>query len=220
MTDETSTGIVGDAPFRLGLVEDHEVASLGFATLITQVPGFELVACAGSVAELPEGCWPLDLVVLDLRLQDGTTPAENVAAIRARGTEVLVLTSAEDAELVRSAARAGVLGIVRKSEPLDVIIDALRQAANGETAPTSEWAAALDADERLADAGLSAREREILALYASGEKAQAVAYRTGLSRATVTHYVSRIRSKYAKVGRNADTKIELNRRAREDGILS
>jgi DNA-binding CsgD family transcriptional regulator len=93
------------------------------------------------------------------------------------------------------------------------------RAGSGETIATTDWAAALDADSELADAKLSAREREILALYASGEKAQSVAYRTGLSRDTVANYISRIRVKYANVGRPAHTKVDLHRRAIEDGLM-
>lgn len=207
------------APLRIALVEDHKLVALGFADLISANAGLRLVASVTTVTEIPEDAWPLDLVVLDLRLEDGSSPTENVQSVRDRGTEVLVLTGGENAALARSAALAGVLGIVRKSEPLPTIMSAIVAAAHGETIPTTEWAAALDSDENLADAGLSAREREILALYASGEKAQAVAYQTGLSRATVTQYVSRIRAKYSRVGRPAPTKIELNTRAREDGLL-
>lgn len=213
------TDMAVPAPLRIALVEDHKLVALGFADLISANARLRLVASVGTVRQIPEEAWPLDLVVLDLRLDDGSSPADNVRAVHDRGAEVLVLTGGENAALARSAAAAGVLGIVRKSEPLPTIMDAIVQAAQGQTIPTTDWAAALDADENLADAGLSDRERQILALYASGEKAQSVAYQTGLSRATVTQYVSRIRAKYSRVGRDAPTKIELNARAREDGLL-
>jgi two-component system response regulator DevR len=83
----------------------------------------------------------------------------------------------------------------------------------------SEWAAALDGDPDLADAGLSPREREVLSLYAAGAKAPLVASHTGLSELTVVDYIRRVRSKYEKVGRPANTKIDLYKRALEDGIL-
>ena len=59
----------------------------------------------------------------------------------------------------------------------------------------------------------------MLALYASGEKSVSVAARAGLSSNTVSEYIRRIRTKYAIAGRPAYTKIDLYKRAVEDGIL-
>lgn len=161
----------------------------------------------------------LDLVVLDVRLTDGSTVEANVLWLRERGVNVLVFTAADNAGEVRAASRAGVLGIVRKSESRDVIIQAVREAARGNPVVTTEWAAALDSDPELAAAGLSPKEQEVLAHYASGDKSIAVAHRAALSPNTVAEYVRRIRYKYAMVGRPAHTKIDLYKRAVEDGIL-
>ena len=207
------------AHLRVALVDDHEIVRVGIAELIALQPTIDVVASVSTVAELFALDVSPDLVVLDLRLADGSTPGDNVAAIRERGHRTLVLTGGDDPRLVRSAARAGVLGVVRKAAPASEIVDALLRAGSGETIATTDWAAALDADVELVDAKLSAREREILALYASGEKAQSVAYKTGLSRDTVANYISRIRVKYANVGRPAHTKVDLHRRAIEDGLM-
>ena len=84
---------------------------------------------------------------------------------------------------------------------------------------TAEGLAALDAALDLADAGLSAREREILFYYAAGQTTQSVAFQTGLSPNTIADYVSRIRAKYEKAGRLAHSRVDLYRRAEEDGIV-
>jgi DNA-binding NarL/FixJ family response regulator len=186
---------------------------------LTRDGSIEIVASVSSVTELVDSAQTVDLVVLDLRLDDGSEPGENVEAIRRWGSETLVLTAGDDPKLARSAARAGVLGIVRKASAPANLVDAIQRASAGETVATTDWAAALDADSDLADAKLSAREREILALYASGQKAQSVAFATGLSKDTVSHYISRIRLKYATVGRPAATKVDLLRRAIEDGLM-
>jgi DNA-binding NarL/FixJ family response regulator len=204
---------------RIAHVEDHEVVSIGFSEVIASIDDISLVTVVRSLRELNLAAERLDLVVLDLRLDDGSTPAANIAAIREAGVEVLVLTAGENSAHVREAARAGARGIIRKSEPMHVLVDAIRRAAHGETVATTDWAAAIDADVTLPDAGLSPREREILALYASGEKAQTVAELTGLSRDTITDYIGRIRAKYARVGRFAQTKVDLHVRAVEDGVL-
>lgn len=203
----------------MGHVDDHDTVRLGFAALLSQCADISLLASVSSVRELSSVADRLDLAVLDVRLSDGSTVEENVAWLRDQGINVLVFTAADNAGEVRAASRAGVLGIVRKSESRDVIVDAVRQAALGNPVVTTDWAAALDSDSDLAAAGLSPKEQEVLAHYASGDKSMAVAHRAGLSSSTVAEYVRRIRHKYAMVGRPAHTKVDLYKRAVEDGIL-
>ncbi|MGW0249394.1 response regulator [Nocardia goodfellowii] len=206
---------------RIGLVEDHESVAIGLAAMLAPQPDLNLVLTAGTVPELlaTAGAADLDLVVLDLRLADGSSPEDNVRALRDRGIEVLVFTGADNAFLVRSAARAGVLGVVRKSEDASTVVAAVRQAASGNQVVTTDWAAAIDGDPQLSDVGLSPRQEEVLTLYASGEKASRVARLTGLSEQTVNDYLGRIRQKYADAGRPAPTKTDLYKRAVEDGWL-
>ncbi|WP_328397449.1 response regulator transcription factor [Nocardia sp. NBC_00416] len=213
-------------PRRIGLVEDHESVAIGLSAMLGPQPDLMLVATVGTVAELlkhPEcrlgDTWSLDLVVLDLRLADDSTPEDNVRTLRENGVEVLVFTGAENPYLVRSAAQAGVLGVLRKSEGEAAVVAAVRRAASGEQVVTTDWAAALDGDPQLSRVGLSPRQEEVLTLYASGEKASRVARLTGLSEQTVNDYLGRIRQKYADAGRPAPTKTELYKRAVEDGWL-
>ncbi|MBH0023218.1 response regulator transcription factor [Salinibacterium sp. SWN248] len=205
--------------YRVAHVDDHETVQLGFASLLGHCSDITLLASASSVAELESVIDLLDLVVLDVRLSDGSSVEQNVAWLRERGLNVLVFTAADNASEVRAASRAGVLGIVRKSESRDVIVDAVREAALGNPVVTTDWAAALDSDPELPAAGLSPKEQEVLAHYASGDKSVAVAHRAGLSTSTVAEYVRRIRHKYAMAGRPAHTKVDLYKRAVEDGIL-
>lgn len=122
---------------RIGMVDDHELTIRGLRDSLADHPDLDFVASAPTVAELFDATTDLDLVILDLRLRDGSSPVSNVEAIRARGLDVLVLTSGEDPFLVRSAARAGVLGVVRKSQPIDAVVDAVRSAARARWCPPS-----------------------------------------------------------------------------------
>ncbi len=207
-------------PVRIGLIEDHEVVHVGLRGVLGSIDGWELAVVARSVRDIDLHTVDLDLVLLDLRLEDGSSPGDNVALLQAAGIPTLAYTAGEDAALLRSAARAGVMGVVRKSDGVDDLTDAIRRVLRGESVPTTDWAAALDADSRIADAQLSPREREVLELYASGETAQSIADIMGLARDTVVNYVGRIRTKYALAGRPASTKVDLHLRAREDGILN
>ncbi|MDE0572010.1 response regulator transcription factor [Demequina sp. B12] len=203
--------------FRIALVEDHALISLGFRDLIATTDDICIDACVETVAELPEV--RLDLVVLDLRLADSSSPADNVSTIVKRGVPVLIYTGAEDRSLIQAAARSGAAGLVRKSAAPEELLDAIRTAASGGSVFSTDWAAAIDSDSELPDAGLSEREAEVLAMYASGETAQTVARALGISRATVSDYVIRIRRKYSLVGRPATSRVDLFRRAIEDGLI-
>ena len=78
---------------------------------------------------------------------------------------------------------------------------------------------AIDADRDFAKAQLGRREREILHLYASGLPLKLAAEQLGIGYSTAREYLDRIRVKYVEVGRPAPTKVDLLRRAVEDGIL-
>lgn len=204
---------------KIGVIEDHSSVVLGLQAMLADHPGVEVAASAGTVTELLDQGVELDLILLDLRLSDGSSPTANVEQLRAAGLESLVFTGAENPYLVRLAAKAGVLGVIRKSEPTEVVVAAIVAAAEGRQVVTTEWAAAIDGDPALADVELSPRQRDVLALYASGERADRVARMTGLSRNTVNDYLARIRVKYAQAGRPAGSKVELYQRAVEDGLL-
>lgn len=204
---------------RIAHVDDHETVQLGFASLLAGETDMTLVASATTVDELLPLVADLDLVVLDIRLSDGSTIDHNLRVLHEHGARVLAFTAADNPVELRAASRGGVLGIVRKSESRATILEAIRLAARGMTVATTEWAAALDADPLITSAGLSPKEREVLALYALGDKSVTVATRAGLSAGTVAEYVRRIRYKYARAGRPAHTKVDLYKRAVEDGIL-
>lgn len=213
------SGLPDVGAIRLAHVDDHETVRLGLASLIADAPDLAIVATGSTVDEIVPHLDGVDLVVLDIRLADGSTVAHNLGVLRDLGARVLAFTAADDPGDLRAASKAGVLGIVRKSDSRDAILDAIRRAAGGEAIATTEWAAALDSDPDLESARLSPKEQEVLALYASGEKSVAVASRAGLSANTVSEYIRRIRWKYAMAGRPAHTKIDLYKRAVEDRIL-
>lgn len=205
----------------IGLVDDHFAVSLGITALLQQTEDLRLVATARTVAELlAQEHKDIDLVLLDLSLADRSMPEDNVAALTEAGIPSLAFTSGENAYLIRSAARGGVRGIARKSHTAEQLIARIRACLRDDAeALTNEWAAAVDSDPGLDAVGLSERQREVLELFACGESAKRVASQTGLSITTVNDYLLRIRAKYAHQGRAAHTKVDLYKRAVEDGVL-
>ena len=201
----------------IGVVDDHHSLVRGLRAIIDEQPDMELVAAASTVPELLTTSTRIDLAVLDLRLEDGSSPRTNVELLREAEIPTLVYTSGDEPYLVQMAASAGVLGVLRKNVTDDEFVDAVRHAAAGVTVPTIDWAAALDSDPGFVD--LSPQHRRGLELYAAGASTTAVAKSMSLSTETVKEYVDRIRTKYMVAGRPAPTKTDLYKRAIEDGWL-
>jgi DNA-binding NarL/FixJ family response regulator len=204
---------------RVGLIDDHPALLLGATAVIDAQPDMRVAATASSVAALLAVGATLDVVLLDLALSDGSAPRDNITALTAAGIPVVAYAGAEQPALLREAARAGASGVIRKTEPSTALADAVRAVVSGGVAASAGWAAALDDDASFAYVKLTAREREVLALYAAGETADRVAAALYVSRETVVDHIRRIRAKYAAADRAAPTKVDLYRRAVEDGLV-
>lgn len=204
----------------MAVVDDHESVRLGLQAAFTNA-GFEFALAAATVPELVEGLGgrEVDVVVLDLSLGDGSSVTENVKNVQAMGAAVLVHSIADRVALVREALAAGAAGVIPKSSATRTVIAAAETVARGDVLNNLEWASAIDADRDFAKAQLGRREREILHLYASGLPLKLAAQQLGIGYSTAREYLDRIRQKYVEVGRPAPTKVDLLRRAVEDGIL-
>jgi DNA-binding NarL/FixJ family response regulator len=208
------------ASIRVAVVDDHESVRLGLKAAFLE-DGYDFVIAAAGVDELIEGLAgrEVDVTVLDLSLGDGSTVTENVKRVQGAGSAVLVHSIADRVALVREALAAGAAGVIPKSSSTRTVITAAATVARGEVLNNLEWATAIDADRDFAKAQLGRREREILHLYASGLPLKLAAEQLGIGYSTAREYLDRIRVKYVEVGRPAPTKVDLLRRAVEDGIL-
>lgn len=204
---------------RVALVDDHEIVSVAVQTAVAEIEDLEFVGFASTVPDLLDRFAVVDVAILDLRLADGSSPVANVRRLEEAGARTLVFTSGESPYLLRSVAKTSVYGIIRKSAPITALVDALRLVAAGEAEMSAEWAAAIDTDPQLPSARLSDQEQQVLELLARGYKSQSVGFELGIATSTVDDYIRRIRAKYQRAGRPAHTKIDLYRRAVEDGIL-
>lgn len=205
---------------RVAIVDDHESVQLGLRAAFTD-DGYDVVETASTVDELINGLHgrEVDVTVLDLSLGDGSSVTENVKRVQAAGSAVLVHSIADRVALVREALAAGAAGVIPKSAATKTVIAAAATVARGDVLNNLEWATAIDADHDFAKAQLGRREREILHLYASGLPLKLAAEQLGIGYSTAREYLDRIRVKYVEVGRPAPTKVDLLRRAVEDGIL-
>jgi two-component system uhpT operon response regulator UhpA len=206
---------------KVAIVDDHEAIRLGFSNYCEKV-GFELVGSSATVDDLLEQIADQDcsVVVTDLSLSDGSHVSENVSRLVASGPAVLIFSIADKPSLMRAAVRAGATAIVPKSQPMDALFRAIALASQGAIINNAETSATIDADANFKEASLSEREREVLSLYASGMSLKQVAFQLGIKQSSAKEHIDRVRIKYAKLGREAATKVDLFKRAVEDGIIS
>jgi DNA-binding NarL/FixJ family response regulator len=210
---------------RVALIDDHESVRLGLEAACERTGSLTVVFSGSTVTSFLD--WrrfsaspPADVVVLDLTLGDGTTIPENVHALTSDGSSVIIHSVADRPDAVREALAAGAAGVISKASPTEDVVAAIRTVARGELLDNVEWASAVEGDRLFADAQLSARERDVLRLYAAGLPLKSVADRLGIAYSTAKENITRVRMKYIDVGRPAPTKVDLLRRAMEDGILN
>ncbi|SFO68602.1 response regulator transcription factor [Actinomadura madurae] len=149
-----------------------------------------------------------DVVVMDIRMpeMDGITATARICADpELRASRVLILTTYETDEYVAQALRAGAGGFIGKGIGAEDLADAVRTIADGDTllspAATRSLVARFLATpdgvphdpERLAV--LTPREREMVALVATGLSNQEIAERMFLSPFTVRAHVQRAMTK-------------------------
>jgi DNA-binding NarL/FixJ family response regulator len=182
---------VSQPGLRLLVVDDHDVVHWGLRALLGAQPWVERCLSARDTAEALELTRRYEphvaLVDLFVGAESGTEICERVRGI-SPGTRVLLVSGA--GRISAAAARAaGASGFVSKEWAAQEVVGAVRTVANGGTVfgPV---------DDPL-PARLSAREREVLALIATGASNAEIAKRLFLSPHTVKEHTSAL---YRKLG--------------------
>ncbi|HEV2235569.1 MAG TPA: response regulator transcription factor [Ktedonobacterales bacterium] len=187
------------------IVDDHAVVRHGIRALLEAEGDFEVVGDVGSGAEavlLVADLAP-DVVLMDLvmREMDGVK-ATRLVKQRSPRSQVIVLTSYHEDEQIFPAVRAGALSYLLKGVGLDELTEAVRKAARGEAVLHPRVAARLvqelhgaPRDSTALYEALSAREREVLQLIASGLHNAEIAERLVISERTVKSHVNNILAK-------------------------
>jgi DNA-binding NarL/FixJ family response regulator len=206
---------------RVLLVDDHAVVRAGYGTLLKDAPGIEIVAEAegGNAALRAYVEHDPEIVIMDLSLPDlgGIEVIRRIVA-RNPAAKVLVFSMHEDTVFVEQALAAGARGYINKHSAPQVLLDAVRHIARGESyldegiAQRLAWQRARGRNSPFA--ALSTREFEIFCLLAEGLNASEISRRLSLSSKTVANYTTQIK---AKLG--AATVAELARLAIRHGVV-
>jgi DNA-binding NarL/FixJ family response regulator len=202
-------GAPGINEIRVLIADDHPFFRDGLRVLLDATPDTTLVGEASSgdeVVRLAADLQP-DLILMDVKMP-GLNGIEATREIVQTSPHigVLVITMFDEDDSVFAAMRAGARGYLLKGADKEEMLLAIRAVAGGEAifgpaiarrlmryfaAPTL----AMQSVPAQVFPGLTEREREILALIASGRNNQAIADQLFLSLKTVRNYVSNIYSK-------------------------
>jgi len=133
-------------------------------------------------------------VLTDLRMP-GMTGLELQSALAERGIDVplVVLTAHGDVATARAALKNGAFDFLEKPVDDTMLVEVLRNALRVDRERRAATSSRSTADARLAR--LTAREREILALLASGHQNREIAAQLGISPRTVEVHKARIMEK-------------------------
>jgi two-component system response regulator NreC len=181
---------------RILLVDDHAVVRAGIRSLLEGEADMEVVGEARSGEEAVDKATQLqpELVLMDIAMP-GMNGIEATRRIKTElpGTSVLILTMHDDEQFFFPALRAGASGyVVKEAEPRE-LLNAIQTVGRGHVFLSSpvaktvfqEFVTARDGAEEESYNLLTAREKEVLQLAASGETNRQIAGALFLSTRTV-----------------------------------
>ena len=208
-------------PLRVLLVDDHAVVREGYRRLLERASGIVVAGEAASAAEAYQAFCKLApaVVVMDLSLPDASgIEATRRLVARDSTARVLAFSIHDEPIYAERAFLAGAAGYVTKASAPDVLVEAVRAVARGESFLSDDIAQTL-ALARLRRgepdlACLSAREFEIVRLLALGHTVRAIADQLCVSAKTVSNHQSAIRRKLG-----AATPAQLVRIAVRSGVV-
>jgi DNA-binding NarL/FixJ family response regulator len=226
---------------RVVVADDQALVRAGFCGIVGATGGFTVVgeASTGTEAVAVTRRARPDVVLMDVRMpvMDGIEATRQITGPGGvEGTRVLILTTFDLDEYVYAALRAGASGFLLKSTQPGELLTAIQVVADGDAllapsvtrrlvaefvrspAPPSgtpaRAAAPAPAQPPAALAGITTREREVLALIASGLSNAEIAGRLTISPATTKTHVGHLLAKL-----NARDRVHLVILAYQAGIV-
>ena len=193
---------------RILVADDHEIVRRGLVSLIKAQPNWEVCAEADNgrqAVELAQQLRP-GVVILDIGMPtlNGLEATRQILRDNPQ-TRVLILTITDTDQAVRAVLDAGARGFLLKDISLELLTDAIRRVAAGETAirpaitqhvlrgldrMRTQTSEAPETPERL-----TKRELDVLRLLAGGYSNREIADALGTVEGTVKNHASSILAK-------------------------
>jgi DNA-binding NarL/FixJ family response regulator len=218
---------------RVVVADDQALVRAGFCGIVGATDGFTVVgeASTGAEAVAVTRLTRPDVVLMDVRMpvMDGIEATRQITGPGGvPGTRVLILTTFDLDEYVYAALRAGASGFLLKSTQPGDLLTAIQVVADGDallapsvtrrlvaefvrsSGPAPPAVGRLDGDLAV----ITARERQVLALIATGLSNTEIADRLSISPATAKTHVGHLLAKL-----NARDRVHLVILAYQTGIV-
>ena len=184
-------------PLRVAIVNDYDLVVAGVAAMLE--PHHERVAVVELDSNLPVVS-EVDVILYDTfgQVQGDGVDLEDL--VRGSGARVVIFSWNTQPDLVERAIRKGASGYLSKELSSEEVVGALESVHEGKIVvphPSLSPAHEAKGDWPGREAGLTAREAEVLALITQGFSNQEIAERSYLSINSVKTY---IRTAYRKIG--------------------
>ncbi len=126
--------MTSNSKFRVAVVDDHELVREGLVSILENIPGLQVCACAGTFSEALEVAQTHkpDLMLVDLNLA-GADGLDLVKAIKTLVPVMhLIVVSIRDETLyAERALKAGAAGYLMKSAPAEEFVAAVNTVMGG-----------------------------------------------------------------------------------------
>ena len=217
---------------RISIVANHQLVRESLSCLIEDNQGLKVIATSGLISEAEASYKYPDIDIVVIYLENGDS-VEAINDIRASNPKVKVvaITEGEALDCSTMALRYGAVGIVRSDQSSKLLIEAIRQASQGETWLNQTLLSSLikNGDASNGNKGngskpngksgpapetLTPREIEVISMIGRGLKSKVIAERLGISEATVRHHLSSI---YGKL--DVDDRLNLVIYAFQKGLV-
>ena len=189
------------------IADRHPVVLQGLTNVLRAESGFKVVACCSDGTDCIEAIRSLapDIAILDISLP-GLTGLEILAIANSENLStrlVFFTASVEDRELIVSAA-AGAYGVILKDVALEMLVQSLRQVADGQRLlPQLRSDQAAPREKRdiavteTALTVLTDRERQIMRLVSGGLSNKEIGRRLNITDGTIKQHLHNIYQKLA-----------------------
>ncbi|MCE2791403.1 MAG: response regulator [Planctomycetota bacterium] len=186
---------------RVLLADDHRIVAEGLKSILAE--HYELVGIVENGRELLRAAKATepDVIVADISMPQ-LNGLDAVAQLKAEGcsARIVFLTMHRDLMYAAKALALGASGFVLKHSASNELLGAITAALNGDTFVSPEIAprgatgvvSGQAMAEQLETAELTARQREVLQLFAEGKSAKEVAAALGISPRTAENHKHRI----------------------------